>query len=204
MKWAIPLFAATLFGCDPGDGDEGGGDSGTMTDTATGDDGGDTTTETGTDETGTDETGTDDTGTETGTDVCGADQELDQWPSSGFVIEFEVAEQRAHLWVDSQSGIEHVARWLDHTDESLGVPGGPIELDGTHNPGYSYRMVPTAVMFADAWIEVCDAAPCYIESYGPAEWMASPGTWCPWAFSAVQVWDCRQHESGGACPSVWP
>ena len=199
MRKSICLLAWLLLGCDdPDDGDDNGDDTGDGDVTNTDE------TDTATDDTDTGTNADDGTNTDTGTGMCGQAGDLGEWPTSGFVIQFETAGERAHVWVDSQAGIEHVAGWLDNTEESLGIPGGPIELNGTYNPGYTYRLQPDAVAFGDVWIELCDAAPCYIESFGPAEWMESPGTWCPWGFAALEVWDCRDQQGGGPCPTAWP
>lgn len=147
---------------------------------------------------------TDGSGDSTGSVACGEAPELWQWASSGFVIRFEVVDQQAYVWVNSASGITHVEAWLQDPAESLGIPGGPIELDGTYNPGYSYRLDPDAVTFGDIWIEVCDATPCYIEEVGAQQWAQNPGTWCPWGFVPLQVFDCRGHDGAGACPTVFP
>ncbi len=135
-----------------------------------------------------------------GAPACGALVELTEWPDSGYVIHFETVGEHAHLWVNSTDGVAHVAAWLGDTTQSIGIPGAPIELDSQYNPGYSYRLDPTIVSFADAWTEVCDATACMVEA-DPARWLQSVMTWCPWSFQPVEVWDCTQ---GGDCPLVYP
>jgi len=131
---------------------------------------------------------------------CGDYQALTDWPSSGYIIHFTAADQHAHVWVDSIEGNAHIKDWLDGTIESLGIPGGPIELNGQYNPGYSYRLDPTEVTFGDMWIELCDAAPCYIEN-DPQAWLDNPGDWCPWGFEALDVYECSEARG---CVEVSP
>ncbi len=95
-----------------------------------------------------------------------------------------------------------MSKWLagDPANSNIGVPGGPIELDSTFNPGYSYRMIPDNVSFGDEWMELCDAAPCYIED-DPSAWNNNPNTWCPWAAQIRVVWDCsNQNDSDCGYP----
>ena len=132
--------------------------------------------------------------------MCGALVEPTAWPTSGYYLHFTAAEQHAHVWVDSTEGIAHVEAWLADPAGPIGIPGGPIELDGTFNPGYSYRLVPDQVTFADVWVEVCDAAPCYIED-DPSGWFDNPNDWCPWAFTLAELWDCRDGD-GASCELV--
>ena len=111
----------------------------------------------------------------------------------------EAAGEVFHVWVTSAEGTARVASWLagDPVPETLGVPGAPIELDATFNPGYTYRLTPNLVTFAPAWIELCDAAPCYVEG-DPARWRAEVGTWCPWSARVRKVWLC-EGGSGFSC-----
>ena len=111
------------------------------------------------------------------------------------------------VWVTSPAGTQHVRQWLASgpSVEALGIPGGPIELDGTFNPGFSFRLQPGEVAFAEVWIELCDGTPCGVQGHA-AEWAVSPGTWCPWAARVRAVWDCigGDGRSCGAAVFVAP
>jgi hypothetical protein len=147
-----------------------------------------------------------DAGSDGGSDAgprCGADLLPQSMPSSGFLVHFAAEGQFGSIWVNSTSGIAHLAQWLTDTTQGIGAPGGPIELNATFNPGYSYRLLPTAVVFADTWAEVCDSTPCHVEETVDA-WMTNPSIWCPIGFTPVRIWDCRQSASTGTCPTVYP
>lgn len=138
----------------------------------------------------------------TGSAACGAEHELDAWPTSGFLVTFTAVGEQAHLWVDNPDTIDYVDAWLVKPDVPIGIPGGPTELDGTFNPGYSYRLVPSEVTFGEVWTEVCDAAPCYIEDDAMA-WFENPNQWCPWSFELVAIADCRGGD-GSSCTAAYP
>ncbi len=123
--------------------------------------------------------------------VCGSAKPVSAWPRSGFYLEMEGVGQVFHVWVTSEAGTASVRAWLAGSPRTtrLGIPGAPIELDPTFNPGYSYRLKPGDVVFAEIWIELCDASPCFVEK-DAAAWLKNPGTWCPWAAQVRKVWDC--------------
>jgi hypothetical protein len=106
------------------------------------------------------------------------------------------------VWVDNPDTVDYVDGWLLKPDVPIGIPGGPTELDGTFNPGYSYRLVPSEVTFAEVWTEVCDAAPCYIEADAQA-WFDNPNQWCPWGFQLDTIHDCRGGD-GSSCAPAYP
>jgi hypothetical protein len=138
----------------------------------------------------------------TGVAACGEPHELADWPSSGFVAAFTAAGEHGHVWIDNEAANAYVVSWLLEPDVPFGIPGGPIELDGTYNPGYSYRLDPAQVSIAEIWTEVCDAAPCYIEA-DPEAWFGNPGDWCPWGFTVETIYDCRGGD-GQSCSVVYP
>jgi hypothetical protein len=199
-------FCTLLFACmsaDPGDDDTDGDDESiddaVDDDTAVdGDDADDDADD------GADDTASDDSADDTEEHECGWPQWPNEWPQSGYLIRMDGAGDIFHLWVNSAAGITHVADWLDSGDapDTMGVPGADIELVSTFNPGYSYRMKPDEVTFADTWIEVCDAAPCYIES-DPAGWVANPTQWCPWSAMTMIVWDCEGGDGTTCGDPVW-
>jgi len=132
---------------------------------------------------------------------CGTRGSPGEWPASGYYALFEAVGEYFHAWIDSVEGIARIEDWLagDPRADQLGIPGGPIELESKFNPGYSYRLKPDAVSFGEVWIEVCDAAPCYVEK-DPDGWFENPNTWCPWAARVQIVWDCS-NGTGSSCGS---
>lgn len=207
----VPLVPCFACSADGGDGDTAGATGTTSSDTTAAD--GSTSTTAAGSESGvtssSEGSGSDgDSGStsegsgSTGEAACGEAQALRAWPSSGFVAAFTAAGEHAHVWIDNEAANAYVVSWLIEPDVPFGIPGGPIELDGTYNPGYSYRLDPTQVSIADLWTEVCDAAPCYIEADAEG-WAANPGDWCPWGFTLETLYDCRDGD-GQACAVAWP
>lgn len=123
--------------------------------------------------------------------ACGNALPMPSWPTAGYLLELEATGEVFHVWVTSATGVQHVQQWLafDPRVETLGIPGAPIELDGTFNPGYAYRLKPGEVTFAGSWIELCDGTPCSVQEHA-AEWVTNPATWCPWLARVRTVWSC--------------
>ncbi len=132
-------------------------------------------------------------------DLCGIRRTPEAWPVGGYYALFEAAGEYFYVWIRSVEGIARIEEWLagNPQAEPPGIPGGPIELDPTFNPGYSYRLQPDSVSFGEMWIEVCDARPCYVEE-DPEGWYANPNTWCPWAARVQVLWDCS-NGTGSSC-----
>jgi hypothetical protein len=133
---------------------------------------------------------------------CGANQFLLEWPTSGYVIDFEVTGQNGYVWVTSEAGVAHLASFIAGTTEALGNPSGPTEANGQFNPGYTYRLAPGSVTFAGESTEVCDVTPCHIEENW-TEWAESPNSWCPSQLEAQGIYDCTGGD-GEFCEQVWP
>ncbi len=133
---------------------------------------------------------------------CGGLIRVEKMPSSGYLVLFRDGNEYAHVWVTSTAGIVRIEQFLTGQRPWLGVPGGPIELNGEYNPGFSYRMIPDKVHFGEFWIDVCDAPPCYVEK-NAAAWVLRPKTWCPWGFQAEAIWDCSAAAQDGTCPLVY-
>jgi hypothetical protein len=133
---------------------------------------------------------------------CGALIRVEKMPSSGYLAQFRDGNEYAHVWVTSTAGIVRIEEFLTGQRSWLGVPGGPIELNGEYNPGYSYRMIPDKIHFGEFWVDVCDAPPCYVEK-NAAAWVQRPKTWCPWAFQVEEIWDCRAAAQDGTCRLVY-
>lgn len=63
------------------------------------------------------------------------------------------------------------------------VVGIIVKAPVHYNPGWSYQLDPATIVLADAAIEVCDAAPAYVEEHldevGGA--FLPESVWCPWS-----------------------
>lgn len=131
--------------------------------------------------------------------MCGGLPPMPAWPTSGYLLEMEAAGEAFRVWVTSAAGVRHLQQWLAAGPDAatLGIPGAPIELDGTFNPGYRYRMKPGEVAFADAWIELCDGLPCAVQA-DAVRWVVNPRVWCPWLARVRAVWSCAG-GTGSSC-----
>lgn len=131
--------------------------------------------------------------------ACGGVLPMPAWPTAGYLLEMEAVGEVFHVWVTSAAGMAHLQQWLasEPKVETLGIPGAPIELDGSFNPGFRYRMKPGEVTFAENWIELCDGTPCAVQR-GAVEWVVNPSTWCPWSSRVRAVWSC-EGGTGQSC-----
>jgi hypothetical protein len=147
----------------------------------------------------------DDNSISTDGDVCGDPQTILGWPTSGYYLEFKASHEVFHVWVTSETAVAGIAAWLSANPApgTFGIPGGPIEINGAFNPGYTYRIKPEFVTFSDTWDESCDAAACYVQD-DLQEWISDPITWCPWSAVIQKVWNCAG-GSGSSCGNpVYP
>lgn len=134
--------------------------------------------------------------------TCGSLVRVEKMPSSGYLLRFHDSHEYAHVWVTSAAGVNRIKQFLTGQRSWLGVPGGPIELNGEYNPGFSYRMIPDKINFGEFWVDVCDAPPCYVEK-NVAAWVVRPRTWCPWGFQVEAIWNCDEAAPDGTCPLVY-
>lgn len=134
--------------------------------------------------------------------VCGSPVRVERMPSFGYLLRFHDSHEYAHVWVTSAAGVNRIKQFLTGQRAWLGVPGGPIELNGEYNPGFSYRMIPDKINFGEFWVDVCDATPCYVEK-NVAAWVVRPRTWCPWGFQLEVIWNCDAAAPDGTCPLVY-
>ena len=136
---------------------------------------------------------------------CGDPVSVTQWPTNGYFLRMWAAGEQFHLSVTSALAMTHIESWLSSKPDptTLGIPGGPIELENTFNPGYSYQLVSSGVEFNSMWMEVCDATPCYVEM-DSAEWFSSPTTWCPWSATVTIMWDCDGGDGTSCGTPVFP
>ncbi|GGK62582.1 hypothetical protein Sme01_04560 [Sphaerisporangium melleum] len=79
--------------------------------------------------------------------------------------------------------VQHARALLDGTaTDRPHVMGRIVKRSAPYNPGWSYHLDPASVRFFDVAIEVCDAAPQYVEDHldeaGGA--FLPGGFWCPW------------------------
>jgi hypothetical protein len=121
--------------------------------------------------------------------ACGA------LPGSGVYATFRVGNDVFHVSITNANGINQaIALWRGQSMAK--IPVGAVECgNGTFNCGWSWRMKPDTVQFAEVTIEVCDGTPSYVQDHC-ADFARS---YCPWGAELTELRDCRTDPS---CPLV--
>ncbi|WP_328328523.1 MULTISPECIES: BP74-related protein [unclassified Streptomyces] len=128
------------------------------------------------------------TGAATGTAAAQPDTATTTRAAADRAAYFQVANDRdyRHTWViklTKAEDIEHARELVSgKTDERPHVIGRIVKKSEPYNPGWSYNLRPETIGFFDVAIEVCDAAPWYVEDHlDEAGGAFLPGlVWCPW------------------------
>ncbi len=78
------------------------------------------------------------------------------------------------------------------TEPQWGTPNFDQVVAGKDdcNPGYAWHVEPQGMAWGDLSMEICDAAPSYIQS-DIAGWISTPTRYCPWGPQIVRVDDRR-------------
>ena len=58
------------------------------------------------------------------------------------------------------------------------IVSGIVRAKRPFNQPWSYTMGPQSIVLGQAFIEVCDASPTYVENHR-ADWLGQ--RWCPWS-----------------------
>jgi hypothetical protein len=118
-------------------------------------------------------------------------------PSSGLYATFRVASAEVfYAWITSTTGIsEAIALWRGQS--MARIPVGKLDCTtGMYNCGWTWRLKPDTVGFAEVTIEVCDGRPSYVEAHCST---FGGGSYCPWGAELIALRDCRTDPS---CPAV--
>ena len=117
-------------------------------------------------------------------------------PSAGVYATFRVVNDVFYASITNPSGIDQaIALWRGQSQAK--IPTGQLECgNGTHNCGYTWRMNPASIAFAEITIEVCDATPSYVQNNCAS---FPNGQYCPWSAELTALRDCRTDAS---CPAV--
>jgi hypothetical protein len=147
-----------------------------------------------------------DSGTEAGTDTSDARADTSappsdgsactQLPSAGVYATFRVVNDVFYASITNPPGIDQaIALWRGQSQAK--IPTGQLECgNGTYNCGYTWRMNPAGITFAEITIEVCDATPSYVQNNCTS---FPNGQYCPWSAELTALRDCRTDAS---CPAV--
>jgi hypothetical protein len=117
-------------------------------------------------------------------------------PSAGVYATFRVVGDVFDASITNATGIDQaVALWRGQSQAK--IPVGHLECNnGTYNCGWTWRMNPASITFAELTIEVCDATPSHVENHCGS---FPNGQYCPWSAQLIALRDCRTDPS---CPAV--
>ena len=117
-------------------------------------------------------------------------------PSAGVYATFRVVSDVFHAPITNANGIDQaIALWRGQSKAN--IPTGQLECaNGTYNCGWTWRMNPASITFAEITIEVCDATPSYVQNNCAS---FPNGQYCPWSAELIALRDCRTDSS---CPAV--
>ena len=117
-------------------------------------------------------------------------------PSAGVYATFRVVNDVFYASITNPAGIDQaLALWRGQSQAK--IPVGQLECgNGTYNCGWTWRMNPASITFAEVTIEVCDATPSYVQNNCPS---FPNGQYCPWSAELIALGDCRTDPS---CPAV--
>ena len=94
-----------------------------------------------------------------------------------FTLGFEGNEGASFVvFVAKQPEIDQMNEEAQKEDKTL-IVSGKIWRGKPYNPTWSYIMGPRSIVLGEVFIEVCDAAPEYVEAHRD-EWLGQ--RWCPW------------------------
>jgi hypothetical protein len=117
-------------------------------------------------------------------------------PSAGMYATFRVVSDVFYVSITNPPGIDQaIALWRGQSQAN--IPVGQLECgNGTHNCGWTWRMNPASITFAEITIEVCDATPSYVQMNCSS---FPNGQYCPWSAELIALRDCRTDPT---CPSM--
>lgn len=82
------------------------------------------------------------------------------------------------IFVARRKAIRQLRNDLDRPRTRRRIVSSLVRGERVYNPDWSYTMDPDEVVLGDAFIEVCDASPDYVEE-NKSDWMGE--RWCPWS-----------------------
>jgi len=110
----------------------------------------------------------------------------------GVLATFEVVGEEFKVWVTNAGTIEQILA-LEAGESQANIPNGRI-LRGAgvddYNAPWSWHLDPEDIEMAEMTIELCDAAPSYVED-NVDEFVDVVQRYCPWNAQLVEVEDFR-------------
>lgn len=116
-------------------------------------------------------------------------------PVGGLYATFAVGSDIYQQHITSTKGIQGALDLWNGVSRAA-IPIGKLTCSSTAwNCPWSWHVEPDSIQFGEFAIEVCDAAPSYLE----ANCSRFVTTYCPWGARLIDLRDCRTNAS---CPTV--
>jgi Sporulation and spore germination len=115
---------------------------------------------------------------------------------SGVLATFDVNGELIQLWSTNPETIDQIMALAAGTSSAT-IPNGPLlRGSGTanYNLPWSWHLDPALTRMAEVTVEVCDAAPSFVEA-NLDYFVDSVGRYCPWSAELIHVEDLRSVES---------
>lgn len=94
-----------------------------------------------------------------------------------FTLGFEGRDDTFVVFVNERRPIKAMKAEAAAEDKTL-IVSGIVREGSRYNRDWSYKMGPGSIVLGEVFIEVCDAAPRYVERH-KEEWLGE--RWCPWS-----------------------
>jgi len=95
-----------------------------------------------------------------------------------FTLGFDRSGDTFVIWVREMKPIRQLREDLGRPQPDRRIVSGIVSRAKNYNPSWSFTMGPSSIVLGDAFIEVCDASPTYVENHRRT-WMGE--RWCPWS-----------------------
>ena len=95
-----------------------------------------------------------------------------------FTLGFKGSNQTFVILAREQKAIRGLRADLSKPRPERRIVSGIVRTERPYNHPWSYTMGSRSIVLAQAFIEVCDASPNYVENHR-ADWLGR--RWCPWS-----------------------
>jgi hypothetical protein len=95
-----------------------------------------------------------------------------------FTLGFNGSNQTFVILARQQRAIRELRADLSKPRRERRIVSGIVRTRKPYNEPWSYTMGPQSIVLGEAFIEVCDASPTYVQHHR-ADWLGK--RWCPWS-----------------------
>ena len=99
-------------------------------------------------------------------------------PGAFFTLGFNGSNQTFVILARHQTAIRELRADLSKPRRERRIVSGIVRTRKPYNEPWSYTMGPQSIALDEAFIEVCDASPTYVQNHR-ADWLGK--RWCPWS-----------------------